>query len=77
MSQKLTQPEEIDCILNGMVENDLKVDAPVTENNNYIYGDAQAGRKGAYVSPYRAAYMKSHGLSNGSDLSQQSGNVLE
>ena len=77
MSQKLTHPEEIDCILKAMVGNDLKVDVPVTGNNNYIYGDAQAGWKGAYVSPYRTAYMKSQRLSNRSDLSQQSGNVLE
>ena len=60
-----------------MAGNDLKGDAPVAGNNNYIYGDAQAGWKGAYVSAYRTAYMKSHGLSNHSDLSQQSGNVLE
>lgn len=76
MSQELTQPEEIDRILKGMVGNDLKVDAPVT-GNKYIYGADQAGWNGAYVSPYRTAYMKSQSLSNRSDLSPQSGNVLE
>ena len=64
MSEKLTQPEEIDLILRGMVGNDLKVDAPVV-GDKYIYGVAQAGWKGAYVSPYRTAYMKSYSLSRG------------
>lgn len=76
MSQKLTQPEEIDRTMKRMVGNDLKMDAPVT-GNKYVYGAAEAGWNGAYVSPYRTAYMKSHSFSNRSDLSPQSGDVLE
>lgn len=74
MSQKLTQPEEIDLILNEMAGNVLKVDEPVRGDK---CGVAPAVWHGCYVPPYRAAYMKSHGLSVRSDPPRQSGNILE
>ncbi len=74
MSQKLTQPEEIGHILNEMAGNGLKVDEPVKGDKG---GVAPAGWSGSYVPPYRAAYLKSHGLSVRSDPSRQSGKVLE
>lgn len=61
MSQNLTKPEEIDQILNGMEWKDLKLRIPSADKNPSDEVDRKGGRTGlAYISPYRAAYMKSH-----------------
>ncbi|MFA6921747.1 MAG: hypothetical protein WC216_07865 [Gallionella sp.] len=55
MSQNLTQPEEIDQILMNM-ENST-ADTPDQKTSNET---EQKGWSTGYVSPYRAAHMKSY-----------------
>lgn len=59
MGQHLTQPEEIDQILKSIQANDMKLDKPVTDNQ-HLSGTRREGWIAGYVSPYRAAYIKSH-----------------
>lgn len=76
MSHKPTQPEEIDHVLMEMAVHDLKVEPPETDKKN-LNGATLMDWSGSSVSPYRAAYMKSHSLSIRSDVPQTSGNLLE
>lgn len=76
MSHKPTQPEEIDHVLMEMAVHDLKAESPETDKKN-LNGATQMDWGGSSVSPYRAAYMKSHSLSIRSDVPQTSGNLLE
>ncbi len=70
MSKKLTQPEEIDYLLKEMAGNGLKLDAP-DAGIVYRRGSTHADWHGDYVSPYRAAYMKSNGHPAHSDPSRE------
>ncbi len=58
MGQRLTQPEEIDQILKEMQEDERRLVMPLPEQRAgsglHLY-DWTVG----YVSPYRAAYLKS------------------
>ncbi len=55
MSRRLTQPEEIDQILKEMAEEESR---PPPSAAGKIAGHWD----GPYVPPYRAEYIKSHGL---------------
>lgn len=61
MSQNLTQPEEIDQILQNMGWGD--VGRPPT---NFLKAADRKGRRVGVgdISPYRAVYMKSHDFSD-------------
>jgi len=59
----LTQPEEIDQILKSKEWQEMKLhlsaaDKPASKEAR------QQGARDAYVSPYRAAYMKLHGFTD-------------
>lgn len=58
MSLHLTQPEEIDQFLMSMEGRDMKMDMPFTDKK-HLNGADREGWSVGYVSPYRAAYMKS------------------
>lgn len=76
MSHKPAHPEKNDHVLMEMVMHDLKAESPETDKKN-LNGATQMGWSGSSVSPYRAAYIKSHILSIRSDVPQTSGNLLE
>jgi hypothetical protein len=61
MSRNLSQPEEIDLVLNEMSKCDLEVDTKISGAKPLAHPH-QEGWNTGYVSPYRAAYMKVHGL---------------
>lgn len=62
MSQNFTQPEEINNALMEMAGEAMKIGMPIPDKKNLIGGN-QKDWCGGYVSPYRAAHMKSiHGL---------------
>ena len=63
MSEIFTESDEVDLNLNVRAGYGAKLDTPVIEKN-HLNGDAESDWNGASVSPYRAAYMKSHKLSN-------------
>lgn len=63
MSMNLTQPEEVDQILESMAWEDMKLRIP-SGDQHASTKTWQQGSRDAYVSPYRAAYMKSHGFSD-------------
>lgn len=56
MSRRLTQPEEIDQILKEMAEEE----SGMLSLGSVPYGTSHYSS--AYVSPYRAEYIKSHGF---------------
>jgi hypothetical protein len=58
MSHTLSQPEEVNHALMEMARKDMQADIPVTDKENLFEGTQKSWR-GSYVSPYRAAYMKS------------------
>ena len=61
MNRNLSQPEEIDLILNEMAKRDMEAEVPIRDSRPFPRF-SQEGWNGGYVSPYRAAYMKAHGL---------------
>lgn len=64
MSHTLSQPEEIDCVLMEMAKNGMEIDAP-TADKKFINGTPPQDRSGRYITPYRAALMRSiYNLSN-------------
>ncbi|KAF0206062.1 MAG: hypothetical protein FD173_536 [Gallionellaceae bacterium] len=64
MSHTLSQPEEIDCVLMEMAKNGLEKNAPFTDKGHSIRA-AQESWSGSYITPYRAALMRSiNSLSN-------------
>jgi hypothetical protein len=60
MNRKLTQPEEIEQVLKEIAEEEMKP----------LAGAMRKNWSGAYVSPYRAEYIKSHDLPNQAELSR-------
>lgn len=60
MNRKLTQPEEIEQVLKEIAEEEMR---PST-------GTMRKNWSGAYVSPYRAEYIKSHDLPTQADFSR-------
>ncbi len=64
MSHTLSQPEEIDCVLMEMAKNGMEIDAP-TADKEFINSTPPQDRSGRYITPYRAALMRSiYNLSN-------------
>jgi hypothetical protein len=61
MSRNLTQPEEIDLVLHEMAKNTMDADRE-TRDTKPLARSAQEGWDTGSISPYRAAYMKAHGL---------------
>jgi hypothetical protein len=61
MSRNLSQPEEIDLVLNGMSTRDMEADLKM-EDIKTLSKSAQYCWNTGSISPYRAAYMKAHGL---------------
>lgn len=61
MSAYFSPFEELDCCLKEMEQCDTKSNRQVTDNRHSAKVD-QEGRNAGYGSPYRAAYMKAHGL---------------
>lgn len=66
MSRRLTQPEEIDLVLREMAEEEAKT---ASSYARAMYR-ADAGTS-AYVSPYRAEYIKSHGIPDQGEFRQR------
>lgn len=64
MSHTLSQPEEIDCVLMEMAKNGMEMEAPFTDKGHFNR-DAKESWSGSYITPYRAALMRSiNNLSN-------------
>lgn len=64
MSHTLSQPEEIDCVLMEMAKNGLENDVSFTDER-YFDCAAKGSWSGSYITPYRAALMRSiNNLSN-------------
>jgi hypothetical protein len=61
MSTYFTQLDEIDLASKEMEQCDTNLDRQVTDNR-YLSQVDQEGCNAGYGSPYRAAYMKAHGL---------------
>ena len=59
----LTQPEEIDQVLKSMEWQEMKLQLPAADKAASKV-TRQQGERDAYVSPYRAAYMKSHSFTD-------------
>ena len=60
MNRKLTQPEEIEQVLKEIAEEEMKS----------VTGSMRKNWSGAYVSPYRAEYIKSHEFPSQAELSR-------
>lgn len=61
MSRNLTQPEEIDLALHEITKNAMESDMESTDAKP-LAKSTQEGWNTGSTSPYRAAYMKAHGL---------------
>lgn len=62
MSRRLTQPEEIDQALRELAEDELGTTTPLASGGRHA--DIWSG---PYVPPYRAEYIKSHGIPDQGD----------
>lgn len=63
MSHTLSQPEEVNHALMELVRNEMKVNTSIADKKN-LAERTQESWRGSYVSPYRAAYLRSlHNLS--------------
>jgi hypothetical protein len=61
MSRNLTQPEEIDLVLHEITKNVMEADMKMSDSQP-LSKSTQEGWSTGSISPYRAAYMKAHGL---------------
>ncbi len=61
MSRNLTQPEEIDLVLHEITKNAMEADMEISDSKP-LTKSTQEGWNTGSISPYRAAYMKAHGL---------------
>lgn len=62
MNHNLTQPEEVDQILQSMTRGDAMGGTQSADKDRPASNRADREDKGGlgYISPYRAAYLKSH-----------------
>jgi len=61
MSRNLAQPEEIVLVLSEMSKRDVDSDPKMADTKTVSKSDQYCWSTGS-ISPYRAAYMKAHGL---------------
>lgn len=61
MSRNLTQPEEIDLVLHEITKNAMEAKMEMSDTKP-LTKSTQDGWTTGSISPYRAAYMKAHGL---------------
>jgi hypothetical protein len=61
MSRNLTQPEEIDLVLHEITKKAMEADMEMSDTKS-VAKSTQEGWNTGSISPYRAAYMKAHGL---------------
>jgi hypothetical protein len=61
MSRNLTQPEEIDLVLHEITKNAMEADMQMPDSKPLTKSPRDGWNTGS-ISPYRAAYMKTHGL---------------
>jgi len=61
MSRNLTQPEEIDLVLHEIAKNAREADLELSDTKPLTKSTHERWNTGS-ISPYRAAYMKAHGL---------------
>lgn len=61
MSRNLTQPEEIDLVLHEITKNAMEAKLEMLDTKSSTKS-TQDGWSTGSISPYRAAYMKAHGL---------------
>jgi hypothetical protein len=61
MRRNLTQPEEIDLVLHEITKNAMKAEMEMSDPKPLTKSLQENWNTGS-ISPYRAAYMKTHGL---------------